>query len=483
MPSIRRSCRVLLAPAFFSLVLVALSGCSDEKGIGEVTWHQQIAPLVVPKCGGCHRPDGIAPFAVDTYEAAKPFADLMAGAVESNQMPPFLAQETEECTPPRPWAHDLRWSDDEKALLRAWVDQGAKEGDASRAVPPETPEVVALEREDVVLRLPEPITVDGRADMHTCAVVDPELDNDVYVTGRLITAGNTRVLHHVVSYVLTLVDAEGNPRPKAELEAAILAQRGVGIGGRYDCFGGPGLSSVEIEMLDAWAPGGYPNVAPPDSGQPVSKESLVLLDLHYHPTGGSPEIDADTTLSLMVAQTKPAMISQMILLGNFEGTFETPFGTARLLQQEGEDRAEFLIPAGAEDHVEEMTWTWELPLGLKVYAVGTHMHYVGFDMRVTLTHAEPSEGEAKRECLIQTPAWDFNWQRGYRYAGELDEMPEMRDGDRLNFRCRFDNSMGNPFVVDALRAQGLDAPVDVRLGEDTLDEMCLAAIGIAYPNP
>ena len=30
--------------------------------------------------------------------------------------------------------------------------------------------------------------------------------------------------------------------------------------------------------------------------------------------------------------------------------------------------------------------------------------------------------------------------------------------------------------------QGLDAPVEVPLGDDTLDEMCLAGIGIIYPN-
>ena len=59
----------------------------------------------------------------------------------------------------------------------------------------------------------------------------------------------------------------------------------------------------------------------------------------------------------------------------------------------------------------------------------------------------------------------------------------MGQGDTLRMRCTFDNSTDNHFVVEALDAQGLDKPVDVPLGEDTLDEMCLAAIGIMYPNP
>jgi hypothetical protein len=36
--------------------------------------------------------------------------------------------------------------------------------------------------------------------------------------------------------------------------------------------------------------------------------------------------------------------------------------------------------------------------------------------------------------------------------------------------------------MEALREQGLRAPQDVRLGEQTLDEMCLGVIGVAFPS-
>jgi hypothetical protein len=48
-------------------------------------------------------------------------------------------------------------------------------------------------------------------------------------------------------------------------------------------------------------------------------------------------------------------------------------------------------------------------------------------------------------------------------------------------QCRYDNSMGNPNVRDALREQGLDAPRDVSMGEATLDEMCLGVFGVVSP--
>jgi hypothetical protein len=52
----------------------------------------------------------------------------------------------------------------------------------------------------------------------------------------------------------------------------------------------------------------------------------------------------------------------------------------------------------------------------------------------------------------------------------------------LTFKCTYDNTMGNPKVVEALASQGIDTPHDVVLGENTLDEMCLGAFGIAVPR-
>lgn len=84
------------------------------------------------------------------------------------------------------------------------------------------------------------------------------------------------------------------------------------------------------------------------------------------------------------------------------------------------------------------------------------------------------------ECLLQTPDWNFEWQRFYEYDVAIEEMPFAMPGDVFEFRCVYDNSMDNPFVREALREQGLDAPHDVLLGDETLDEMCLIALTFLY---
>ena len=457
---------------------------SPEPEDTQVTWHADIAPIVKEKCARCHQEDGIAPFSMQEYASAKPWASAMADAVEQGRMPPFLAQDTENCKPRLPWYEDLRLSPEQKTLFRRWAKAGAPETPGVASVRIEAPSASKLEREDVVIRLPEPIVVDGSKDLHTCVVVDPGLEKDSYVVGRNATAGNAKVLHHLISYVIepgTLPD--GTPRDKAQLEAAVREARGIGIGGRYDCFGGTALSGIATTMLSGWAPGVEPNIAPSGSAQFVDKDSLVLLDIHYHPTGEA-QTDSDTNVSLMLTDERPRLISQIVLLGNAsEERKEYERGISELFKQPGESKAEFVIPADVSDHVEEMAWTWKLndDFEFKLYATGTHMHYVGRDMRVKLEHAGTT-GSDREECLIETPQWDFNWQRGYGYDAQLEELPVIKNGDKIHMHCEYDNTMQNRFVAQALHERGMDAPVEVKLGEDTLDEMCLAGVGVIAPN-
>ncbi len=475
---------------FVATGATVLGGCQgDESTVpseltaNTPTWENDIAPLVQEKCVGCHRAGGNTTFSMETYASVKSYAGLMAYAVDRGHMPPFLAEETSECQPRLPWQNDIRLSKEQKATLRAWADADAPEGKPIAAL--SVPAARALEREDVVMYVPELIRVEGHNDIHTCMIVDPHLLADSYVLGRTITAGNPRVLHHVVSYViLPGVNDDGAPRSKQQLEAVIRAEKGVGIDGRYPCFGGPALTAAKVELLDAWAPGSVPNLAPPESGQPIDKDSLVLLDVHYHPAPYGVDVDLGTKLSLMTTTDKPKYVSRVTLIGNFAGHFENPFGVGELLEQPGEQTAEFVIPAGSDKHVEAMTWTWTgLPEGvaLRVYGAGTHMHYAGRDMRVSLSH--PASAALEGECLIQTPNWNFDWQRVYSYAGTYDQLPTMTNGDVLDLRCTYDNSLANPRVFHALQDRGEFFPGDVRLGENTLDEMCLAAVGIMYPAP
>ncbi len=434
------------------------AGESGETGAqAAVTWHQDIAPIVVSKCGGCHIAGGIGPFALQSFADAQPFGAAMLDAVERKTMPPFLAETTDSCQPRFDFRDDPRLSDDELDKLRAWVEQDRPEGDAKTAAPIDPPTDLTLKDADIHLKIPSEVTVAGNKDQYLCFSVDPGFTQDTWLDGLQITAGNPKIVHHVLAYL----DADGASADK------------IGPNGEpYPCFGGPGVSTSGL--IGVWAPGSLPFVPPDNVAMRVTAGSRIVLSVHYHPTGAE-ERDNSTSLDLRVFEGLPTYVGMLALLGNESGA-----GGGLQPGPNDPGYPAFRIPAGVVDHTEEMV----IGLGndipeLRVFAASTHMHYVGTDMMVGIQHKTPHEGVPDAECLVQTPRWDFQWQRLYGYDTDLESVPRVYPGDEVYLRCTYNNSMSNPFLAAALVEQGLSEPKDVTLGEATLDEMCLGVFGVA----
>lgn len=427
---------------------------------GPVTWHQHLAPLVAEKCAGCHTAGGIAPFALTSYDEAKPWAAGMVASIDAGKMPPWGAEETDECTPPGVFKDDIRLSDNERELFQRWMDDGTLEGDAASAAA--LPKAPSLDLADPSrqLTIPSAVTVEGNHDDFVCFTLDPEITENVWLTGTQITAGNSAIVHHA----LVFLDRAGQGETLADEN------------GQYECFGSAKLDKTAL--LGAWAPGAVPAVLPDRTGIPLKPGDKLVVQVHYHPSPTGAEVDDATRIDLQWVAQEPDYVGAIYLIGNIEQENAGFAGGQGFGLTTGPD---FMIPAGAKGHEETNRFLLDdggnptarlLPLYL--WMIGTHMHYVGTDMKITATN---SGGESR--CLVQTPHWDFNWQRGYFFDGEVEDLPTLHLGESLTMRCLYDNSMDNPFLREALELQGMTEPKDVRLGEETLDEMCLGVFGLA----
>jgi len=426
------------------------------------TWHGHVAPLVAEKCTGCHTEGGIAPFSLTDYEQAKMWGALMVAAVESGTMPPFLATDTEDCVPRHGWEDDLTLTDHQKAMLSAWVDAGAPLGDPAQAAELPVPPSFELTSTDLSLTIPSGVEIGGTRDQFWCFVLDPAVQEDTWYSAVQVTAGNEAVVHHVTVY-----EDDNQNLDQERIDAGV-----------YECFGGVGVSGANL--IYAWAPGSIPNHLPEGVAARLLPDTHIIMQVHYHPTGGEAELDDSTRIEFQYFEGTPEYEAEITLLGNYP----RPAAYGGLLPGPNDrGQIEFMIPAGADAHTETLLYQFSpsWPAEMKVFGMGTHMHYVGTDMQVHLERYAPAAGEPDQECLIHTPKWDFNWQRGYLYDAPLDEVPVIRPGDTLKIKCEFDNSLDNPFVIEALEDQGLDEPQDVFIGEETLDEMCLAAVVYATP--
>jgi mono/diheme cytochrome c family protein len=449
---------------------VAAVGCGSEKPGGStgteqepVSWNGQIAPIVSKKCVGCHQPGGIAPMSLEDYATAKAYSGEMLAKVTDGTMPPWGARSTDECTPPDAFKDDPTLTSDEFALLQQWVQAGAPEGAASTKPLP-APAQRTLDHSDVHLTIPTTIDVTGTDDRLVCFSLDPGLTEDEWINGVQVTPGNSEIVHHV----LIFADADG--------QSAALA----GTQGSYDCFGGPQLDNPAL--LGAWAPGGVPTVTPDNVALQLTAGSLLVMQVHYHPHDGVHSgTDSSTSVDLRFAPGAPEFPGELKLIGNLsQADMPAAGGKGYGLMPGPDDPASgpaFVIPPNVTGHTETervLLPASQLVKQYRIWGVATHMHYVGRDMKIDLMHADGTD-----DCLLQTPAWDFNWQRVYYYDTPLDSTPIAQPGDVLQMRCTYDNTMDNAAVATALEQRGLSAPVEVSLGETTLDEMCLGAFGIA----
>jgi thiol-disulfide isomerase/thioredoxin len=84
----------------------------------------------------------------------------------------------------------------------------------------------------------------------------------------------------------------------------------------------------------------------------------------------------------------------------------------------------------------------------------THMHVRGRDMTFFATK------DAERECLLQIPNYNFEWQLGYELSPGTKVLSK---GTAIEAVAHFDNSIYNPYNPDP--------KVAVRYGPQTVDEM------------
>ncbi len=407
-------------------------------------WHEDIAPLVAEHCRGCHEAGGLA-FPMETYAQTESWASVMAVYTASGEMPPWHAVETEECTPPLPFEHDARLSDTQKQRFQDWADLGAPEGDPALAAPIPTPPSLQLGDPSATMQMGGSITVDGSEgilDRFHCLSFDPGNTQDVYVDAMQVIQGNAAILHHVLIFFDE--DAESGAWPQGIDE---------------DCGSGPGVGNAQL--IGAWVPGSRPIEAPEGIGIPLRAGARIVFNVHYHASVLGAESDDTTGLALRWGTDVPEWVSLFALVGA-PGQGESTTGA-------------FVIPAGARGHEEVIEWA--LPqvgnAEARLWSVGHHMHKVAVDAKTSILR------DGAELCMVQTPRWDYGWQRLYEFDVPVDDSFALQPGDQVRVRCTYDNSLENPELAGALAEQGFDAPQDVYVGEGTLDEMCLAGIAVA----
>jgi mono/diheme cytochrome c family protein len=435
---VRRS-RLALAGvvgALLAVGVVAIAAGSSDKRTGAVaapTW-DQVAPIFAQKCAGCHTPGGIAPFSLKSARAAKARANGILVMTRLGKMPPwmpgrdspaYLGQSSRILTPA------------EKALIARWVRGGARLGSGRRVVsPPRDSQAPGTAMTLAPDKPYLPRSVGGALDDYHCFVLEPRLQSDAYVTSAVIKPQRAGIVHHVILFEASGVNADDARRLNA-------ASGGKG----WTCFGGPGLSETRPTAdsasndrlgappwIAAWVPGHETNDTPPGTGVLVHKGAAIVMQVHYNLIRKAKPDRSRAVLKFL--PTERGQLTELnTILVPAPVELPCPRGVrSRLCSREVAVQEEIrkygysaaLIPAGLlyicgkslKDYpsspasVKALGTNCERRVNrpLRIYGVTGHMHTRGVDIRVQLNG----------RTLLHIPRWDFHWQDAYYLKNPVD---------------------------------------------------------------
>ena len=376
-----------------------------------VTYTKDIAPLIADRCALCHHPGGSGPFSLVSYDDVKRRAALVAAVTSRRYMPPWKADPSDG-----PFVGQHPLADEEIALIRRWVDEGAPEGDPILAAPPRTwTDGWQLGTPDIVVTMPQPYTLspDG-TDVFRIFVLPIPTDAVRFVRALEFRPGNTRVVHHAN------IRIDKTPASRQLDEA----QSGPG----YD-----GLIAHSAQYPDGhflgWTPGQIAPLLPKDLAWRLDVRSDLVVELHMRPSGKLESVAP--SIGLYFSDSPPARTPAMLRLG----------------------RQSIDIPAGDKQYT--ITDSYVVPVDVDAQAVQPHAHYRARDVR-----GEAVLPDGRIEPLIHIRDWDFRWQHVYRFVTQR-HLPK---GTRLSMRYTYDNSADNPRNPDS-------PPTRARWGQRSSDEM------------
>src|SRR5690606_4993677 len=354
----------------------------------QISYLDDIAPLLQRRCASCHVADSLAPWSMSSHRMIQGWSPMIKEVLLTRRMPPGQIDMQVGS-----WQEIHHMSDQELALLVHWIDKGARraadEGDGDPLTQPvEAPPEWALGEPDMIIDIPpENVPATGVVDFRIKRA-DLDLEQDRWVTAVAYDVGATWVLHSVLVYAL-------DPTVSADDPVAMMTPE-------------------NAEFISLFVPGRRQEQFSADSAFLLRADRDLAFKLRYITTGQ--EAVDNTRVGLYFSDQPPRYRVRHVVLG----------------------KQAFTMKAGEARHREHaQSEVFEKDVLLE--AVAPQMHGRGSSTAVAVQFPDGS-----RRDLLSVPNYNFNWQLNY----ELIEPLLLPAGSRLLADTLYDNSEGNPYNPD-----------------------------------
>ncbi|MEI7581910.1 hypothetical protein [Runella sp.] len=371
----------------------------------KLTFYEHIQPIIAKNCAICHRPGGIGPFSLLTYEDVAKRSKFVAKVTQIKYMPPFPADRSFQH-----YANERGLKEEEIELIQQWVAQGSIEGKSVKRKKEKGEDIDARmdgpalagmtkRAPDLILKMQNAFTVPNTGiEEFRYFHVPTGLKEEVKVEAIEFLPGNRKVVHHS----RVMVDTSGH------------------MGGLEGMHGtDPKLAEFQRipmadEFLYGWVPGNDRIQFPEGVAKKIKANSNLILYLHYSP---SATVQTDQSEINLYFSQKPVEREVKSLILHEQHITNPPF----------------LIKAN-----EKSTFymsTQPLKEDISAISVLPHMHFLGKTFKA---FAITPDGDLVP--FIKIDNWDFNWQMTYQF----DSLLHVPKGSVILAEATYDNTEENP---------------------------------------
>lgn len=378
-------------------------GClvdSHDPGTGAVpplsprlTYMGRISRIIDAHCVECHRPFGVAPFSLATYQDIAGRARMIEAVVRDGIMPPSHGPSVTGAAG-NLWVNPREIPESEKADLLAWLDSPRPLGALKEApLPLERPRGWTMGTPDLLLNAgPLELPLDGPM-QYVRSIVPTNLAADRWVTAIECRPMKQNAIHHALVWLLP---------PGATV---------------------PGVNEIPagLELLIAYSPGQGTLRYDAGIARRIPAGSMLLVDMYARPKGRLMAETLRIALSTSDAPPQREVRSFLIRVEQPNGGFSIEPRDPRSIHQN----------------------TYELASDATVLAYTAYMRSRGVAMSLA---ARPAR-TAAREVVLTAPRYDYRWQLRHEYA-EPRRFPR---GAQFSLASVHDNSGANPNNADPSR--------------------------------
>jgi len=324
------------------------------------TFHGDVQPILRAHCQSCHQKQGasygglVAPMPLTSFEEAAPWARAMATAVETKQMPPWLASGATNGV----FVNERRLTAAQIATITTWARNGAPAGTPPAVAPPAPapvhPDGWMLGEPNIDVK-GEPHTLTDEANEHMVTFEVGELPDDFWVRGVEFLGGSTAVHHMCGALVFP---------PRVPLRPGVDRETSLGCA----------------------APGAEPRLLPDGFAYFAPRGAAIRLDMHYFKPKGSGTVVDVSKIGLTLAKGSPTHRVRFNAAGN----------------------TNFEVPPGHADWRVGAAKTFDRETAL--LALWPHGH-----SRTSSVVYRAFYPDGRTETLLEVPHYDHRWEEIYTY--------------------------------------------------------------------